>query len=419
MRLIVDWHIHSKYSRACSKQLELPQIAKWCERKGIQVVATGDWTHPGWFSHLQENLIESEAGIYRLRDGSSPTRFMLVTETSHIYKRGDKTRRVHVLVFSPSLETAARVNAELDKRGFNRKSDGRPILGMDVEEFYRMLKGIDERIFLVPAHAWTPWYSVFGSKSGFDSLEECFGEMTKEIWAIETGLSSDPRMNWRLSALDKVVLVSNSDAHSLEKLGREANVFEMETPSFDEFARILREQDRSKFLSTIEFFPEEGKYHFDGCASCQFSSASKETKRLGGRCPQCKRPMTLGVDYRVEELSDRDPEIVEEQKIPYHSIVPLAEILAEVFGVASVSSKRVKEEYQRLTDEVADEFTLLLEIPIEEIQKTASGPRLAEAIRRVRAGEIRVVPGYDGIFGVVRVFSDKDQVRPPSQSILF
>ena len=234
MRLIVDWHVHSKYSRACSQNLTLPNIAAMCERKGIDVVATGDWTHPAWFAHLQENLIESEPGIYTIarRPPLTPppyeegkrlgeaTRFMLVTEVSQIYSKGGKTRRIHNLIFSPSLETCARVNAELDRRGLNRRSDGRPIFGIDSEELYRILKSIDERIIVVPAHAWTPWYSVFGSKSGFDSLEECFGEMTKYIYAIETGLSSDPKMNWRVSGLDSVVLISNSDAHSSDKLGR-------------------------------------------------------------------------------------------------------------------------------------------------------------------------------------------------------
>lgn len=407
MRLITDWHIHSKYSRACSKDLELPKIAAMCERKGIDVAATGDWTHPGWFEHLKENLVESEPGIYRV--AGSPTRFMLVTEVSQIYKKGDKTRRIHNLVFSPSLETCAKVNAELDRRGFNRKSDGRPIFGMDSEDLYKVLKEIDERIILVPAHAWTPWYSVFGSKSGFDSLEECYGEMAKHIYAIETGLSSDPKMNWQLSGLDSVVMISNSDAHSPDKLGREANVFDLDVVSYDEFIRVLREQDRSKFLSTIEFFPEEGKYHLDGCANCHFSSAPSETKRIGGRCPTCKRPLTLGVEYRVEQLADRDATKVA-GKIPFVSIVPLKELIAEAFSVG-VSSKKVAAEYERLTDRVANEFSILLDVPIEQIAKEATNPHVSEAIRRVREGRLRITPGYDGIFGTVNIFSPEDRRR--------
>src|SRR3989339_475737 len=229
MRFICDFHIHSKFSRACSKELELPKIAKACERKGINVVATSDWTHPGWFKHIKETLVEKEPGLFVLKDGSSPTRFILTTETSHVYKRGGQARRVHLVVFAPSIETVEKINKKLEARKFNLKADGRPILGFDCENYYSLLKEIDERIIIVPAHAWTPWFSVFGSKSGFDSLEECFGKLPPEIFAIETGLSSNPLMNWRLSALDKVVLVSNSDAHSLDKLGREANVFEMET----------------------------------------------------------------------------------------------------------------------------------------------------------------------------------------------
>lgn len=411
MRLITDWHVHSKYSRACSKDLELPKIAAMCQRKGIDVVATGDWTHPGWFKHLKENLVESEPGIYRPRlptpgVGSFGTRFMLVTEVSQIYRKGDKTRRIHNLVFSPSLETCERVNAELGRRGFNLKSDGRPILGLDSEELYKILKSVDERIIVVPAHAWTPWYSVFGSKSGFDSLEECFGEMTKYVYAIETGLSSDPKMNWRVSALDGVALISNSDAHSLDKLGREANVFDLAAPSYDEFVRVLRERDRSRFVSTIEFFPEEGKYYLDGCADCGYSSVPEQTRKLDGRCPTCRRPLTLGVEYRVEELADRDAARVAAEKVPYRSIVPLKEIIAGAIGVGA-SSKRVSDAYMRLTDRVANEFALLLETDIADIAAESADAAIPEAIRRAREGNVRITPGYDGVFGTVRIVSGK------------
>lgn len=431
MRLVTDWHIHSKYSRACSKSLELPTIAKWCVRKGIDVAATGDWTHPAWFAHLEENLVESdgEPGFYQLRPtpgvatspgvGVSKTRFMLVTEISQIYKKGDATRRIHNLVFSPSLETCRRVNTELARREFNLKSDGRPILGIDSEDLYKLLKDIDERIIVIPAHAWTPWYSVFGSKSGFDSLEECYGSMTKYIYAIETGLSSDPKMNWSLSGLDDVVVISNSDAHSLEKLGREANVFELEHPSYDEFVRVLREKDRSAFLYTIEFFPEEGKYHLDGCANCKFSCLPKECKRLGDRCPTCKRLLTLGVEHRVDELADRVPESVAGNKIPFRSIVPLCEVLAEAFGVSSTASKKVVAEYMHLTDRVANEFTLLLETPLEAIAKETTNSQVVEAIRRMREARLQITPGYDGIYGTVKIFNEYDvSTRPKQRQLL-
>ncbi|MBT5808397.1 DNA helicase UvrD [Candidatus Uhrbacteria bacterium] len=404
MRYIVDWHIHSKFSRACSKQLELPVIDEWCKRKGIDVVATGDWTHPAWFKHIKDSLEEKRQGVYQLKGGGA-CEFMLVQEISQIYKKGDKTRRIHNLVFSPSIETCEKVVAELKRRKFNLRSDGRPILGVDSEDFYKMLKEIDEKIIIIPAHAWTPWYAIFGSKSGFDSIQECFGSMGKYIYAIETGLSSDPAMNWRLSSLDDVLLVSNSDAHSPRNLGREANVFEFdEPPTYDEFVRVLREKDTSKFKYTIEFHPEEGKYHLDGCSNCKFSCLPEESKKLEGRCPGCKRLLTLGVHHRIEELADRDSASVASRKIPYKSIVPLAEIIAEVVGVKSTQSKKVLAEYFRLTNDVANEFTLLLDTPIDQIKKVATDPRLAEAIRRMRAGEMNISPGYDGIFGSVKIF---------------
>ena len=422
MRLITDWHVHSKYSRACSKDLELGTIEAWCRRKGIQVVATGDWTHPKWFAHLQDELIECEPGLYR-RKATSPderfVRFMLVTELSQIYKKGDTTRRIHNLVFSPSLETCEKVNKELIKRGFNLASDGRPILGIDSEDLYKLLKEIDERIILIPAHAWTPWYSVFGSKSGFDSLEECFGDMSNYIYAIETGLSSDPKMNWSVSGLDSVVLISNSDAHSPRNLGREANVFDLENPSYDAFVQVLKDQDRSKFLYTIEFYPEEGKYHFDGCADHLYSCHPREGKKHDDRCITCKRKLTLGVLNRVEELANREPESVETNKIPFKSIVPLAEILAEAFDVSSTSSKKVVAEHMRLTDVVADEFTLLLETPLEIIAKSASHPRVHEAIRRVREGKLHITPGYDGIFGKVKIFGDEEKFEKKQTKLFF
>ncbi|MBI4591904.1 DNA helicase UvrD [Candidatus Uhrbacteria bacterium] len=418
MRTIVDWHIHSKYSRACSKQLELPVIDQWCARKGIDIVATGDWTHPAWFAHIKENLEEVRQGVYRLRKGGK-TEFMLVQEVSQIYKKGDKTRRVHNLIFSPSIETCEKVIAELNRCNFNLKADGRPILGIDSEDLYKLLKEIDERIIVIPAHAWTPWYAVFGSKSGFDSIEECFGSMSKYIYAIETGLSSNPVMNWRLSSLDSVVMISNSDAHSPRNLGREANVFEFpEPPTYDEFVRVLREQDATKFKYTIEFHPEEGKYHYDGCAACHFSCEPSESKRMGERCPTCKRPLTLGVHHRVEKLADRDATTISDRKIPFKSIVPLAEILAEVYSVSSTQSKKVETEYVRLTDELADEFTLLLDTPIEAIRATASNPNLVIAIEKMREGDLTIKPGYDGIYGTVKIFGEAGPPRSKQSNLL-
>lgn len=419
MRYIVDWHIHSKYSRACSSQLELPNIAAWCERKGIDIVATGDWTHPAWFAHIKEHLVEDTQGVFRLKDGSSKTRFMLVQEVSQIYKKGGATRRIHNLVFSPSLETCEKVISDFESRGFNLKADGRPIFGMDSEDLYKRLKEIDEKVIVIPAHAWTPWYAIFGSKSGFDSIEECYGaEMAKHIYAIETGLSSNPPMNWQLSELDDIVLISNSDAHSPRNLGREANVFDLETPTYDEFVRILREKDAEKFRYTIEFYPEEGKYHLDGCAGCKFRCEPKESVRLGGKCPSCKKSLTLGVHHRVEALSNRDASAVQARKIPFKSIVPLAEIIAECFGVKSSQSARVEREYMKLTNEIADEFSILLDVPVNDIAKTASDTNIAEAIRRMRAGELSISPGYDGIFGRVSIFGDAGPPKPTQSHLI-
>ena len=416
MRLITDWHIHSGYSRACSKELTLPNIAKACERKGINIIAAPDWTHPAVFSDIEELLVEDRPGMYRLKDGSSKTWFMLSTEVAQIYKKGDRCRRIHNNIMAPSIEVVRKINAELDRREFNLKSDGRPILGIDSEELYKIVKDIDERVIMIPAHAWTPWYAIFGSKSGFDSIEECFGEMSQYIYAVETGLSSDPSMNWHLSGLDKVVLVSSSDAHSLPKLGREANVFDIEEPSYDEFVRIIKEQDKEKFLYTIEFYPEEGMYHADGCRNCEFSCEPEQTRKLDGKCPTCKKSMTIGVLNRVIEIADRKSDSLPTDRIPYKSIVPLDVIMAEVNEVKTLSSKKVQEMYQKATDELGTEFDILLDTPIAEIKKFDE--RLAEAIERMRTGNIHIKPGYDGVYGEVSIWSDKERPKGPAQKVL-
>jgi DNA helicase II / ATP-dependent DNA helicase PcrA len=411
MRRITDWHVHSRFSRACSQKLTLENNALWCEKKGVNVLGTADFTHPEWFSEIESKLIEDEPGLYRLKDGRFPgMRYMLTTEVSQIYKKNDKTRRIHNLILAPSIETVKRTNQWLADQGFNLKADGRPILGLDSEELYKRLKDIDERTVLIPAHAWTPWFSVFGSKSGFDSLEECFGEMTKHIFAIETGLSSDALMNRSCSMLDNVAIISNSDAHSPEKFGREANVFDMADKefSFEGFMNVLRARDRKKFLYTIEFYPEEGKYHFDGHADCGVSLDPGETKHLGGLCPKCKRPLTIGVMSRVADLRDRDTRIVPSNHVPQKSIVPLPEILAEVYGVSSPTSKKVIAMYDKMITQLGNEFHIVLDADIGDIQ-SACGDDIAEAIRRVRTGEMSIVPGYDGIYGKVKIFKENER----------
>lgn len=411
---ILDLHIHSKYSRACSKNLELPQIADACAIRGIDICSTGDFTHPGWFSHIKENLVEWQPGIYKVKNSSAPTKFILGTELACIKKHKDKTRRIHVCVFAPSIAVAEKFNQKLEDFGFNLKSDGRPILGLTVKELLEIMLAVDKKMEMIPAHAWTPWFSVFGSKGGYDSLEEAFEELTPHIHAIETGLSSDPLMNWRLSALDNITLVSNSDAHSLEKLGREANVFNFEKEkdiTYAEIFKIINSNDKNRFKYTIEFFPEEGKYHFDGCAACKFSASPEETKKLKGICPQCHKKMTIGVLNRVAELSDRTEKEAKDfgvsKRIPYRSLVPLAEIIASALGVG-VSSKKVKTIYAELTKKIGNEFYILLRADLKKIE-TEAGEKIAQAVERMRAGNIEVVPGYDGIFGKVKVWNEADK----------
>ena len=411
MRQILDLHIHSKYSRACSKDLELPKIAKVCETKGIDIISTSDFTHPKWFQHMKNCLVEDTAGIYKLKDNSSKTKFIIGTEVASIKKHKGKTRPIHLLIFAPSIEVAEKFNNKLNKMGFNLKSDGRPILGITSKEILEIMLATDKRMMMIPAHAWTPWFGIFGSKGGYEKLEDAFEELTPHVRAVETGLSSDPIMNWRVSSLDNITLISNSDAHSNAKLGREANVFDFKSEkdiTYDEIKRIIDTGDRKKFISTIEFFPEEGKYHYDGHALCNFSCSPEETKKYKGLCPKCHKKLVIGVESRVYELADRNLKQAKEagkNKIPYKSIVPLVEILADVF-VCGVNTKKVNDVYEKLLQNFHNEFFILLEADLSQIAKVTSKD-IAEAISRVRSGNIFVKPGYDGVFGVVKVFQDK------------
>jgi uncharacterized protein (TIGR00375 family) len=398
---ILDLHIHSRYSRACSAELELPKIAKACEQKGIDVVATGDFTHPAWIKHIKETLTEENRGIYKLKDNSSATRFILGTEISCIYKHKDATRRVHLLILAPNIEAVERFNAVLLAKGVNIRSDGRPIMGLSAKAVLQILLDIDPGFMMIPAHIWTPWFAVFGSKSGYDSLEDCFEELTPHIRAVETGLSSDPNMNHRLSALDNITLVSNSDAHSLNNLGREANVFDLsKNYNYNEILGVLKTGDRKKFLYTIEFYPEEGKYHHDGHAVCGVVLSPKETKKNKFLCPKCKKPVTVGVLHRVDDLADQD--VKEKKFIPHKYIVPLKEIIAKVFGVGP-ASKKVSAEYEMMIKKLGNEFEILLNKDIKKIEKVVSDKNIAPAIANMRTGNVKVKPGYDGIFGSVEV----------------
>lgn len=424
IKQILDLHIHSKYSRACSKDLELPKIAEVCSLRGIDIVATGDFTHPKWFQHIKNSLVEIDnSGVYKLNTSATfnsflnkkgnQIRFIIGTELSCIKKHKGKTRRIHVCVFAPNIEVAEKFNQRLEARGFNLRSDGRPILGLTVKELLKIMLEIDKRMIMIPAHVWTPWFGIFGSKGGYDSLEEAFEELTPNIFAVETGLSSNPKMNWHCSMLDNIALISNSDAHSLEKIGREANVLQFlneKEITYNNIFNIIKSRDKNKFLYTIEFFPEEGKYHYDGHRDCKFVCSPEETEKLKGLCPVCKKPLVIGVENRIRELSDRTEKEVEKIKnnfIPYKSLVPLPEIIADAFG-CGVNTKKVIIEYNNLLKNLGKEFSILLEKDLLEIKKY-SELIIVKAIERVRKGDIFIQPGYDGKFGIVKVFSDKTE----------
>ncbi|MBI1920053.1 MAG: DNA helicase UvrD [Geobacter sp.] len=410
MRFIADLHIHSRYSRACSRDLDPENIWRWGQLKGIGVIGTGDFTHPLWLDELKSKLEPAGNGLYVLRKKlrtpevpascRSEVHFLPSAEISCIYRKNDRTRKVHSIVLAPDFSTVEKINAKLARIG-NLSADGRPILGLDAKELLKIVLDASPDAILIPAHAWTPHFSVFGAASGFDSLEECFDELTPHIHAIETGLSSDPPMNWRISALDRITLISNSDAHSPAKLGREANVLSCER-SYAGIANALK--TRQGFEGTIEFFPEEGKYHSDGHRDCGVRLSPPETIASKGCCPACGKKMTVGVLHRVELLADRTGNSQPPGAPPFRSIIPLQEIISEVLGVG-VASKKVQRLYFEVLEQLGSEFTILLDTPAAEIAK-ASSPRLAEAIELMRAGNVAISPGYDGEFGKVRIFQD-------------
>lgn len=422
MRIVADIHNHSRFSRACSPQLTLPNLDKWAKIKGVNLLTTADFTHPVWIKECEEGLQDEGNGFYTLKGGSQEVYFMFTTELAFIYKKDDKVRRVHEVVLAPNLETVKKLNKELEGRGFNLRSDGRPILGMSDRDFLELIKNIDERLEMIPAHIWTPWFSVFGSKSGFDSIKECFGDMSKYIFALETGLSSDPSMNWRISQLDPYILVSNSDSHSLKNIGREANVLEIDENklSYDEFIRILKAKDTNRFLYTVEFFPEEGRYHFDGHRDCQVVLEPKKTIKQKGICSKCKRPLTIGVDYRVNELADRELGFKPQDKPGYKKLIELDKIIAESLNIKSRESKKVIDLYMKMINEFGSEFDILINIERKKLEeKGFVPPILVEAISRVRSGKLHINPGYDGVYGEINIFTDKERVEfEPQQSRL-
>ncbi len=406
MRIIADLQIHSKYSRACSQDLNPGNIGKWADKKGIAVIGTGDFTHPKWLAELKEALEEVKPGLYQLKDKSAKAYFLLSAEVSSIYKQGDKVRRIHNMILAPNFSAVDKIILGLEKAGANLKSDGRPIMGLHCPDLVRIILNADPKNVIIPAHAWTPHFGLFGSLSGFDSVEEAFGDESQHIFAIETGLSSDPKMNWQIAGLDKYSLVSNSDAHSLRKIGREANVFEIPEAklSYDEIIRVVKDKDPKEFLFTIEFFPEEGKYHLDGHANCKFSCLPKETARLKGVCPKCGKKLLLGVLNRVTQLSDRS-NVYNPSFIPFRSVIPLEEIIAETYGTGI--GKKVLEIYERMVAKYP-EFKILLDLPKQEIVKI-SDPVVAESVIRVREGKVHIEGGYDGVFGKIHIYSEAER----------
>lgn len=411
MDYIADLHVHSPFSRATSKECSPAGLCAWARIKGIQVVGSGDFTHPGWLQRLKEDLEPAENGFFRLRQEyvplqrqratAEPVRFILTAEISCIYKRHGAVRKVHNLVYVPDFAFAERVNARLAKIG-NILSDGRPILGLDSRDLLEIVLEEAPEGFLVPAHIWTPWFSLFGSKSGFDRIEECFGDLTHHVFALETGLSSDPDMNRLISGLDRFALISNSDCHSPSRLGREANLF---ATGFDYFSlrEALRSNSRDLFRGTVEFFPEEGKYHLDGHRTCGVRLAPEETRRNESLCPVCKKPLTIGVLHRVMELADRQEPLYSANAPIFHSLIPLPEVLGGILGVGP-ASKAVERAYGLVIDHFGSEFGILLHASAEEIREFS--PLLAEAIRRMREGQVIRQGGFDGEFGTIRLFED-------------
>ena len=410
MKTIADLHIHSRFSMATSKEGTPENLDFWARKKGISLIGTGDFTHPVWREELKERLVTEGNGLYHLRDEyvkeesrkfpGEGTRFVVSGEISSIYKKNGKTRKVHNVILLPSLEAADAMAQRLEKIG-NIHSDGRPILGLDSHDLLEMMLDVCPEGILIPAHIWTPHFSVLGAKSGFDSVEECFEELTPYVHALETGLSSDPAMNWRISKLDRYQLVSNSDAHSPSKLGREANLLDIDC-SYEGLYRAI--QTGEGLEGTVEFFPEEGKYHFDGHRKCGVSLSPVEAERLGGICPVCGKKLTMGVDHRVEQLADRAEGFVKKDGKKYESLVPLPEVISACMGY-SAASKKVQGCFEKMLQTLGTEFDILRNVPSEDI-KTCAGERIAEGIENVRTGNVKRIPGYDGEYGKIELFDE-------------
>jgi len=406
MKLIADFHIHSKYSRAVSPKMNLEDLAKQGEVKGVDIIGTGDFTHPSWFSELKEKLVLDSSNFYTLKGSNCSTKFVVTGEVSLIYSKLGKVRKVHLLLICPNLEVAEKINQKLSS-DYNLKSDGRPILKLDAKEFLKIILDVSEDVLVIPAHIMTPWFGLYGSRSGFNSIKDCFEELSDHIYAYETGLSANPAMLLKMKECRERTLLSNSDAHSLEKIGREANVFDCDL----NYSAII-ERIKNNKVETIEFFPQEGKYFNDGHRKCEVNLSPEETYKYNGRCPVCAKPLIIGVLSRVNELGD----LKESTKSKFKSIVPLKEILSEVLDIG-VSSKKLEDEYLKLIKEFKSEFNILLYEDIVNIEKVNKS--VAFAVKRVRKGNIGIIPGYDGKFGEIKVFEDAEIKKQFPQETLF
>lgn len=417
---VVDLHVHSKYSRATSKNCDLEGLYRWGKLKGIHIIGTGDFTHPEWFTEIRSKLEPAEPGLFRLKSEiadeidkslplsvrANPIRFVPSVEIATIYKKGEFVRKLHQLIVMPNFKAVAELNARLERIG-NLKADGRPILGLDSKELLRHALESNARALYIPAHIWTPWFGMFGSKSGFDSIAEAYEELAPEVKAIETGLSSDPAMNWRVAHLDNIAITSHSDAHSPQKLGREATVISANGLSFDDIIGAIKTNDQ-RLIGTIEFFPEEGKYHMDGHRACNIRFMPEQTKAHGGICPKCSKPLVVGVHNRLEKLAARSQDHQPKNAKRVEYIIPLGEILAELHGTKSANGKAVTSQYHEVISRLGDEFGVLRSVPIEAIE-AAGFPLLALAIGRLRSGNVVREPGYDGVYGTIKVFANAEE----------
>jgi len=392
---ICDFHIHSKYSRATSPSMDLENLSLWAKRKGVNLLGTGDFTHPIWFEELKKKLRLTDKGVYE----HNGTKFILTSEVCNIFTKKGKVRKIHNVIFLPSFEKVFKLNQKLERFG-ELGSNGRPILHLEAEELVKMVKDTDSTGFVIPAHIWTPHFSLFGANSGFDHISECYGKQTENIFALETGLSSDPPMNWRLSELDGYTLVSNSDAHSPGRIGREANVFK-KALNYLEIKKVLEKKDKKQFLFTVEYFPEEGKYHFDGHRNCKSCLSPQEAKKNENRCPVCGRKVTIGVMHRVLDLADREKGFIPKGAIPCKHLIPLEQIIASVLK-KGVKSKTVQNQYLQIINQMGSEFKVLLEIPGEELKGNLPAD-IARAIIRVRKERVNLSPGYDGEYGKIEI----------------